>query len=181
MPTKSDKHKTEISLDTTGQYLVVGRGSRRKTSAPDAERIQRRQYFAEHAFLFFDNAERILADPRMALASVDVGNGLAYTGTAAFQGATLGVYLEWWLSGCCPNTVDREGREALTFFISGSPLSGANSCSCVYRDGTIATIAHYPFPPVWRSFALVNRRYADVSREGAMSIEEVVEALTKDC
>lgn len=144
---------------------------------PNQEIIKLRQYLARYGFLFFDNAERILADRRMALASVDVGNGLAYTGTALFRGATLGVYVEWWRAGACANTTDREGREALTYFIAGSPLSGINRCSCVYRDGTTASIEHKGFLDFWQSFAEINRRYASVDRDGAYSLEEVVEAL----
>lgn len=29
---------------------------------------------------------------------MDVTNNLAYTGTSGFRNATLGVYVEWWLS-----------------------------------------------------------------------------------
>lgn len=180
MNTKSENSKIELSLDTTGQYLVFGKASRGIRQEPDLDKQKHRQSFTDNAFLFLDNAERILADRRMALAPVDVGSGLAYTGTGLFRGATLGVYLEWWRSGACTNTTDREGREALTFCISGSPLSGMNSCSCVYRDGSIATIAHPHFADVWHSFVAINRRYADVNRDGAFSIEEVVEMLQND-
>lgn len=179
MKTDASNTQPTMKLDTTGRYLVVGRGSRSNVPAAEAEMRERRHYFAQNAFLFFDNAERILADRRMALASVDIGNGLAYTGTGLFRGATLGVYAEWWLSGACSNTNDKEGREALTYFISGSPLSGINRCSCTYRDGSIATIEHRDFASVWRSFVQINLRYAGLDRGVALELEDVVEILRR--
>ena len=95
----------------------------------NAEYRHSRDCFLQNAFLFLDNAERILGDPRMAMARVSVSNGLAYMG--AFPTANLGTYLDWWLnSGLEEILHDNEGRKALTWSVSGSPLSGMNSCSC---------------------------------------------------
>jgi len=92
-------------------------------------------FFAKHAFFFLEKADEIFSDSRMFLAPVPVTNGLAYTGT--FEQATLGIYIEWWLN--CKEDVrhDSDGNDALTFKISGSPLSGANACLCVSRDASV--------------------------------------------
>ena len=53
-------------------------------------RKDEKQLFAESAWLLFNNRERILADPRMAYAPIDMLNGLMYFGSKAFEGATIG-------------------------------------------------------------------------------------------
>lgn len=143
----------------------------------NAEYKHSRDCFLRNAFLFLDNAERILGDPRMAMAHVSVSNGLAYMG--AFPTACIGAYLDWWLhSGIEEILHDKEGRKALTWSVSGSPLSGMNSCSCVYPDGSIATISHGSFGKIWKSFLDANKRCRPEGETvEPSSIEEVVEIL----
>ncbi len=144
----------------------------------NAEYKHSRDYFLQNAFLFLDNAERILGDPRMAMARVSVSNGLAYMGV--FPTACIGAYLDWWLhSGIEEILHDKEGCKALTWSVSGSPLSGMNSCSCVYPDGSIATINHGSFGKIWKSFLDANKRFHTTEGElvEPFSIEEVVEIL----
>lgn len=143
----------------------------------NAEYRYSRDCFLRNAFLFLDNAERILSDPRMAQARVSVSNGLAYMG--AFPTANLGTYLDWWLhSGLEEILHDKEGRKALTWSVSGSPLSGMNSCSCVYPDGSIATICHGSFRKIWKSFLDASKRCRPEGEAvEPFSIEEVVEIL----
>lgn len=143
----------------------------------NAEYVHSRDCFLQNAFLFLDNAERILGDSRMAMARVSVSNGLAYMG--AFPTASIGTYLEWWLhSGLEEILHDKEGRKALTWTVSGSPLSGMNSCSCVYPDGSIATISHSSFGKIWKSFLDANKRcHPEDETVEPFSIEEVVEIL----
>lgn len=143
----------------------------------NAEYKHSRDCFLRNAFLFLDNAERILGDPRMAMARVSVSNGLAFMG--AFPTACIGAYLDWWLhSGIEEILHDKEGRKALTWSVSGSPLSGMNSCSCVYPDGSIATISHGSFGKIWKSFLDANKRCRPEGETVELfSIEEVVEIL----
>lgn len=143
----------------------------------NAEYKHSRDCFLRNAFLFLDNAERILGDPRISLARVSVSNGLAYMG--AFPTACIGVYLDWWLnSGLEEILHDNEGRKALTWSVSGSPLSGMNSCSCVYPDGSIATISHGSFGKIWKSFLDANKRCRPEGETVELfSIEEVAEIL----
>lgn len=116
-------------------------------------------FFLDHAFFFYNHADKILSDSRMFLAPVPVRSGIAYSGTHGFENPTLGIFLEWWLHSDCENTKDHQGNDALTYFISGSPLSGTNACSCVYPDGSTAKIHHYSFHPVWKDFMEINTRY----------------------
>lgn len=143
----------------------------------NAEYRHSKECFLQNAFLFLDNAERILGDPRMSTAMVSVSNGLMYSG--AFPTATLGTYLDWWMnSGLEEIRFDKEGRKALTWHIAGSPLSGMNSCSCVYPDGTTAVICHNSFCTVWRTFTdAIKRNRKEEGTAEAFSIEEVAEIL----
>ena len=78
----------DFSLDTTGQYLQVGRKPHLATDKELEERRRQERIDAKlfygHAYLFLDNAERILSDSRLFFAPVHVVNGLAYTGTSGF-------------------------------------------------------------------------------------------------
>lgn len=165
-----------LELDTTGRYLVIG--NRCKAKATEEEQESKTTLFTDNAFLFYRNIHRIFSDSRMFLAPVPIQNGMAYTGTSGFHTPTLGVYLEWWLNCEVDMTKDGKGKDALTFHIAGSPLSGANHCSCVYPDGTIKGISHYPFRSVWSMFMKINKRYAEAkAKYEAYSLEEVVEIL----
>lgn len=174
-----------VSLDTTGTYLVVGKPKRKKK--PTEAELQARKaaeertmLFASNAFLFYRNADRILHDSRLFLAPVPVNNEMAYTGRSGFHDPTLGIYIEWWLNSKAPVTRDLEGSDALTWLICGSPLTGANSCSCAYPDGTIKKIWHQSFPDVWRSFVAVNNRYTEAKqRFEAYTFEEALAILEK--
>ena len=172
----------DFSLDTTGQYLQVGR---KPHLAIDKELEERRRQeridaklFYEHAYLFLDNAERILSDSRLFFAPVHVVNGLAYTGTSGFRHPTLGIYIEWWLHHK-DASIDANGR--LIWFISGSPLSGNNACSAVDRNGkTHRAELNGQFVSVWRSFVEVNTRYTEAKgRYVAYGLQEVIDILEK--
>lgn len=167
----------ELRIDTTGEYLTVG--NRRPVKRRDDERQTDKKFFTDHAFFFFRHASSILKDSRMFLAPVPVQSGLAYVGASGFHAPTLGVYIEWWLYGEGNATTDSEGREALTYAIAGSPLSGRNSCACVYPDGSTATISHASFQPLWRDFVRINKRYNEAkARYEAYTLQEVWEQLS---
>ena len=149
-------------------------------SVVDEEHIHSRNCFLKNAFLFLDNAERILGDSRMSQARVPVSNGLAYMGP--FPAANLGVYVDWWQnSGLKEILHDREGRRALTWHIAGSPLSGMNSCSCVYPDGTTANLSHSSFGRMWKTFhEAIKRHRTEGLTTDIYAIEEVAEILKTD-
>lgn len=167
----------QMRLDTTGVYLRLGKSRPQKPVAGTP--IPEKELFLRHAFLFFRNAHRILSDSRMFLAPVPIQSGLAYTGTSGLRAPTLGVYIEWWINCDVEVTKDKDGNDALTYHIAGSPLSGRNHCSRVYPDGRTETFSFpSPFSPIWRSLATINSRYntAKVQYE-SFSLQEVIDIL----
>ena len=165
-----------LSLDKSGEYLTVGSKPMAKKVAPNKDELK--DFFYKNAFFFFRNAHRILNDSRMFLAPVPVQSGLAYTGTSGFHFPTLGIYIEWWLNCDAKVTKDRNGRDALTCRIAGSPLSGSNHCTCVYPDGKIGDISYSPFINVWSTFMTINNRYTKAKQMyEAYTLHEVVDLL----
>lgn len=170
----------EMKLDTTGKYLTIGRSRSRRVATPrsDEEREKEVKLFLNNAFLFLQNCDRIMSDSRMFLCPVPIQNGLAYTGTAGFNHPTLGVYLEWWLSCEKATILKEDNTKWLVYFISGSPLSGANKCGIVNEVGDIKSETLCPFSPVWRSFLSINKHYDEAkSLYQAYTLEEVVKKL----
>lgn len=154
-----------LRLDNTGEYLSLHTPTKEeleklKKQKDDADQA----FFMDHAYFFYNHANAIFSDSRMFLAPVTASNGLAYTGTSGLRNATLGVYLEWWIYGDGYNLKDREGNDAITCILSGSPLSGANSCYGVYPDGTKKTIHHSSFGYLWTTFMAVNGRYSEAKQ-----------------
>ena len=170
----------EMKLDTTGKYLSIGRSKHRCDAVPktDEQKEKEKKLFLNNAFLFLQNKDRIMSDSRMFLCPVPIQNGLAYTGTAGFNHPTLDVYLEWWLSCENPTILKEDKMKWLVYFISGSPLTGANKCGIVNEMGVIDSESLYPFSPVWRSFTSINKRYDEAkSLYQAYTLEEVVKKL----
>lgn len=176
-----DPVDNQMSLDTTGEYLQIGR--RRPSMAPSEENADlkaQQKLFFDHAFFFLANKERILGDSRMFLAPVPVQSGLAYTGISGFRHPTLGIYLEFWLN--CPQatSTNQEGKLRLVQRLSGSPLSGSNCCGVVYEDGTTECLSLPRFKDLWSTFMEINCRYDE---EKAMcesySLQQVVDILEK--
>lgn len=171
---------SEFSLDTTGQYLQIGKKPHFTTDKEISERRKQEEIdeklFYEHAHLFLANADKILSDSRLFLAPVNVVNGLAYTGTSGFRKPTLGVYIEWWLYHK-DASIDAKGHPI--WFISGSPLSGSNACSAVDRKGkTHRAQLNSSFSAVWSSFVEVNNRYNEFKgRYMAYELREVIDIL----
>lgn len=171
---------SEFSLDTTGQYLQIGKKPHFTTDKEISERRKQEEIdeklFYEHAHLFLANADKILSDSRLFLAPVNVENGLAYTGTSGFHKPTLGVYIEWWLHHK-DASIDAKGLPI--WFISGSPLSGSNACSAVDRKGkTHRAQLNGSFSAVWSSFVEVNNRYNEFKGcYMAYDLKEVIDIL----
>ena len=169
-----------MKLDTTGKYLTIGRSMHKRVAAPkiDEEREMEKKLFLNNAFMFLQNKDRIMSDSRMFLCPIPIQNGLAYTGTAGFNHPTLGVYLEWWLSFEKATILKEDNTTWLVYFISGSPLSGANKCGIVNEKGEIDSESLYPFSPIWTSFTSINKRYDEAkSLYQAYTLEEVVKKL----
>lgn len=171
-----------MKLDTTGQYLTVGRRKPVVKPIPPEVEEQRKlavKFFTDHAFFFLDHRKQILNDSRMFLAPVPVENGIAYMGTSGFKRPTLGVYIEWWMS-CIPAIIDRYRKDTwLVYYIAGSPLSGRNCCGIVNTNGECRSeCLPNPFSAIWRSFVEVNTHYDEAKeRYEAYSLEEVVKLL----
>lgn len=170
----------EFSLDTTGEYLQVGKKPHFTTDKELAERRKQEEIdeklLYEHAHLFHANADKILSDSRLFLTPINIVNGLAYTGTSGFRKPTLGVYIEWWLYHK-DASIDAKGCPI--WFISGSPLSGSNACSAVDRKGKIHRAQlNGSFSAVWSSFVEVNNRYNEFKdRYMAYELREVIDIL----
>jgi hypothetical protein len=168
-----------MKLDTTGQYLTIGRRHRRpRVQEPSPEILRAEKFFSDHAFFFLKHHEQILGDSRMFLAPVTVQNGLAYTGTSGFQCPTLGVYLQWWLT-YPQSSVGKSWEDGwLVYRISGSPLTGANCCGIVNHKGECKERNIQPFRELCQSFVEINTRY-DKAKElyEVYSLEEVVKRL----
>ena len=171
-----------MKLDTTGQYLTVGRRKPVVKPIPPEVEEQRKlavKFFTDHAFFFLDHRKQILNDSRMFLAPVPVENGIAYMGTSGFKRPTLGVYIEGWMS-CIPAIIDRYRKDTwLVYYIAGSPLSGHNCCGIVNTNGECRSeCLPNPFSAIWRSFVEVNTHYDEAKeRYEAYSLEEVVKLL----
>lgn len=165
----------QISLDTTGQYLSIGKipTTLSESDALKAERQYNHHLFTENAWFLLDHAEEIFSDSRMFLAPVKVQNGLAYTGTGGFKKPTIGIYLEWWINY---KEAAIDGNGNLVWYISGSPLSGCNCCNSVTPDGKQVKIAQRcKFSDIWSSFMSVNTRYTEAKqRAEAFSLEDVL-------
>lgn len=173
---KTDK----LALDTTGEYLQIGRPKREPKRTTEREVIvqQRGELLCRNLHRLIAESDKILADSRMFLAPVPIQNGLAYFGTSGFHNPTLGVYIEWWKLYKCAWVIDDFGEKQPLVYIAGSPLSGANKCAYVGADGESYGVSVTKFAPVWQSFVNVNTRYTEAKqRYEAYTIEEVIEKL----
>ena len=130
--------------------------------------------FAESAWLLFENKERILADPRMAYVPIDMSNCLAYAGSRAFEGATIGAYLELW-SGELGRRTDEQDEPFLVIQVAGSPLSGMNKCLIVKQNGEMSLLLLDRFPGTWHLFLNLCRKYRESTYHGTiLTLEQVV-------
>lgn len=162
-----DIEPDKMQLDATGKYLSIGnkkpyKGKEKAPITPTEElEQQQKKLFTDNAFYLLAHSERIMRDSRMFLAPVAVHNGLAYTGTSGFRNPTIGIYLEWWNECARALRTDDEGNRSLVFYLSGSPLSGANCCAEVYEDGRIESVSVHSFIDHWRPFMAINQRYTE--------------------
>ena len=173
--------RDNLSLDTTGEFLQVRKSRGNKLSGKKIpERPAWEQLFLQEAFYLYEHKEQIMADSRMFLTPLPFKNGLAYTGPSGMNNATLGVYLEWWED--CEQAVirDKDQVDAFTYFIAGSPLSGANHCLAVDRKGRSVTMQFSPFLPIWSSFMRINQRYTEAKqRYQSYTLEDTIAKLRK--
>lgn len=140
---------------------------------------EEQRLFMESAWLLYNNCDRILSNPCMAYAPINMPNGLMYCGDKAFRGATIGVYLDWWLE--CEKAVvtDEDEHRHLIVCFGGSPLSGWNKCHMVDEEGVVSETRVQGFPTLWRPFSQICRRYAKGEKpEQPYCFEEVICRLT---
>ena len=140
---------------------------------------EEQKLFLESAWLLYNNRSRILSNPCMAYAPVNMPNGLMYCGNKAFKGATIGVYLEWWQECKKAIVTDEDGRRHLIVCFGGSVLSGWNKCYMVDEEGSISDTHVQGFPTLWHSFIQICHRYADGEKpDEPYCLEEVVRQIT---
>ena len=146
---------------------------------------EEQRLFMESAWLLYNNCDRILSNPCMAYAPVNMPNGLMYCGDKAFKGATIGVYLDWWQECEKAMVTDEDGRRRLIVCFGGSMLSGWNLCYAVAEDGTVSETRVTGFPTLWHPFSHICHRYVDGEKlEEPYCLEEVICRLTgryEDC
>lgn len=168
-----------LAIDNTGEYFSAKKTFVKPKPADEEERYLQK-LFTDNAFLILANRERILDDSRMLLTPVPVRNGLAYSG--AFQTATLGVYIEWWMNA--PYSVlfdEKDDTMSLIWYLSGSPLSGGNLCSMVTEDGKAETVRVHFFRKLWPKFTDILADYHDAKRlYQAYTLPEVIDILRRE-
>ena len=138
-----------------------------------------KELFFQNAFFLYEHKNDIYKDRRMFFTPLPFENNLAYSGTSGLEDPTLGIYLEWW-DTCDRALIKEDGKLiALTYFIAGSPLTGANGCAVVDKNGkTRRHVFASPFSAIWRSFMTINQRYTDAKHIcQAYSLEETVAKL----
>jgi hypothetical protein len=138
------------------------------------------QLFTESAWLLYNNRERILADPRMAYAPIDMGNWLMYSGVGAFNRATIAVYLDWWQECKEAVAINADGKRGLIVRFGGSPLSALNKCLMVDENGALSETHAQNVHVLWRPFCDICRRYADSEKpESPYCLEEIVQKIAQ--
>ncbi len=179
---KPEKIETDsLQLDTTGQYLIIGRRKPTPVPKPSATVEELRQLFISNAFYLLAHKERILSDSRMFLCPVAILNGIAYTGTSGFRKPTLGVYLEWWGQVKEAMRTDKNGCRSLVYQLAGSPLSGRNCCGAVREDGKTETVSLSSFNRHWGPFMHLNQRYTEAKQlYQAYTLQEVLDILHQE-
>ncbi len=172
-----DAESDELALDTTGQYLSIGKEKPVQQPTTD-EQKQQQELFLNNAFFLLAHKERILSDSRMFLCPIAVQSGLAYTGTSGFRNPTLGVYIEWWLNCHGAMRIDKKGQKSLVYRLAGSPLSGANRCGEVLEDGNTHTVTLLSFRDHWAPFIDINTRYTEAKAKcRAYTLQQVLDIL----
>lgn len=137
--------------------------------------------FYKNAFFFLSMKDKILKDSRLFLTKVPIQSGLAYSGTVGFRFITLGIYIEWWLNHPEVNFTDESGKCYLVCRVSGSPLSGRNSCTVIAESGEVSTYVFKSFYPVWSSLQEINTRYTKAKETyQAYSLKEAIKILKAD-
>ena len=166
-----DNKITLLNGTTLICYLKAEQPGSIKEEDEKKNRMQDLKFFLDHAFDFFKNADRIFQDSRMFLAPVPCPTWGDFR--------TLGIILEWWINSGGKFTKDKEGNDALTYEFAGNPMTGTNSCRCVYPDGTDSPIYYNSFMYIWKSYRNISDRYKEAKqRFEAYSLQEVWEILS---
>lgn len=129
----------------------------------EAERRRLVKVFTDHAFQFLACADTVLANLKLSCVDVPIENGMAYTG--ALPKPTIGAYVELWTTSPLAAQFNEDGL-SLTWFISGSPLSGANACESVWQDGTCRWQSPYgKFLSLAGEYSKASVKYLRLKRE----------------
>ena len=132
--------------------------------------------FAENVPLFLKHRKEFYNDSRLFLTPAPIENGLAYTG--AFKRACIGTYLEWWEHYPESRYTDDKGNEWKVLVISGSALTGCNSCVMVNESGETFAKGLPKFSGIYTSFLKVNGRYKEaIDFYEHYTLEETIEKL----
>ena len=108
-------------------------------------------------------------------------SGLAYSGCSGFMRPTLKTYLNWWHTHENALILKEDESEWLVYLISGSPLSGANNCLIVNKDGGRDWENIIPFAAVYTSFIAANHHWdEDGCGEEVYTLREIVDILKND-
>lgn len=153
-------------------------GYRYLAEATSTNSKEEKDLFIANARFLLANAERIFNDSKMFLTPINAGNNMAYSGDDGFRGATLGVYLEWWIHHS-DASIDGNGNPI--WHISGSPMSGRNTCLAVDEEGhSVEILQQTTFKAIWESFMEVNARYPFAKEICATYIlKDVIEKLKR--
>lgn len=128
----------------------------------------------ENVRFLVDNADKILSDSRMFLAPLPKAGGLAYCSSKDFDKPVLGTYLLWWK--ICKEAHPKD--DEWVYYISGSPLTGMNSCGIVNAEGKKRDQSVSNFMSLWKSFIHINKKYQGLSDTCEhYTLPEVIEKL----
>ena len=136
--------------------------------------------FIDNLFLYIENRDAIFKNEMMYMAQVPVKNGLSICGP--FTPAVLGVYLKWWET--CENSTGMgpDGKKWVIVKISGSGLSGANSCLKVFEDGSQEEVSVPGFMNLVRDFLRINKDFrVQKGYASNYTLEQIAEILRKSC
>ena len=172
----------ELKLDTSGVFLTIGKkqAQQKQEDIDEQKRIDRKT-FLDNIFLFIEHRERILSDSRMLLCPIDFNSGMTFADLSVFKRPTLGVYLQWW-SVYGGTWTNEHGQKGLICKLAGSGLTGANCCTVVYEDGSVARkVCIDYFKDRLKTFIRINRAYTKAKeRYEYYSLDKVINILKSE-
>ncbi len=155
--------------------------------------------FTDNAFYLLAHHRRILSDGRMAQCSLPCYLVMPFINTTGKKNRpTLGSYLEWWTDYSFTKLYSRDEEKStdgnspdssmtmmktLIFSLTGSPLSGSNSCRGVQEDGSVISIVLSPFSKyvsTLLNLASTHRMTGLLLQGEPFSLQQVIETLRRE-